>query len=109
MDATNDLKRKQDLCRLLNELAVPEESLSDLSSELPPASDFEPHSFNHPHFSQEGQVPEHFIGNSINSTIAQTSPLGALKGLNFEESQQGSEPSRHSHSFTPQQVSEMMN
>ena len=100
-----DLQREKEIHHLLDQIQVPDESLSDVSSDIILGrSTYEPESqvfmrgANSP-----GRHHEDFFENSINSTIAHTSPLS-----NAHLGEESKLESSLSQSFTPQQVSRMM-
>lgn len=106
-----DIQRNREIHDLLDQIEVPEESMSDLSSDLISArSTYEPESqgYSRNPISPSRPLDEYF-NNSMNSSIAHTSPIDNVK-LNFaEESPDESNHSQqHSQAFTSQQVSRMM-
>lgn len=100
-----DPQREKEIHHLLDQIQVPDESLSDLSSDLILGrSNYDPESQVYIRGAvSPGRHHEDFFENSINSTIAHTSPLSNMH-LN-EDSKLDSSLSR---AFTPQQVSRMM-
>ncbi|OMJ95827.1 hypothetical protein SteCoe_725 [Stentor coeruleus] len=99
-----DPQREKEIHHLLDQIAVPDESLSDVSSDIIPGrSIYDPESQVFIRGNQSpGRHHEDFFENSINSTIAHTSPLS---NLNMNEDSKMD--SSLSQAFTPQQVSRM--
>ena len=100
-----DPEREKEIHHLLDQIQVPDESLSDVSSDLILGrSTYEPES---QVFIRGGNSPwrhhEDFFENSINSTIAHTSPLS-----NINLGEDSKLDSSLSQGFTPRQVSRMM-
>ncbi|OMJ92316.1 hypothetical protein SteCoe_4979 [Stentor coeruleus] len=101
-----DPQREKEIHHLLDQIAVPDESMSDLSSDIilgHSAYDHESQAFVRASHSP-GRHHEDFFENSINSTIAHTSPLSNANP-NLEDSKIDSSLSQP---YTPQQVSRMM-
>jgi len=107
-----DVQRTNELRQLLDEIEVPDESLSDISAEYNNGT-----SYNNPDlrsFTRQNTVSpdqqEDFFSNSVNSTINQHSGYFHRNPVRFEDSQYESDTSyAQSQAFTPQQVSSMMN
>ncbi|CAG9316613.1 unnamed protein product [Blepharisma stoltei] len=108
---TGDIQRNREIHDLLDQIEVPEESMSDLSSMVSGRSNYEPESqvYARTPNSPPRQLEEYF-DNSINSSIAlHTSPIDNVKLPFEEESRDNSNYSQHhSQAFTSQQVSRMM-
>ena len=100
-----DPQREREIHHLLDQIQVPDESLSDVSSDIMLGrSTYEPDSQLYLRgASSPGRHHEDFFENSINSTIAHTSPLS-----NINLNEDSKLDSSHSQAFTPQQVSRMM-
>lgn len=99
-----DPQREREIRHLLDQIQVPDESLSDVSSDNIGRSTFEPESHIFARgLNSPGRHHEDFFENSINSTIAHTSPLS-----NLHLNEDSKIDSSMSQSFTPHQVSRMM-
>lgn len=102
-----DLQRNRELHELLDQIEVPDESLSEMS--ISGRSVYEPDANIYQQTSPGRQI-EDFFDSSINSTIAHTSQLENARTLNFDESRVDSNNSQpQSRAFTPKQISKMMN